>query len=105
MSHREEALGEDPGHAGETMSLGLAWERLGSPPGRAGGSVWGEGSLGISAQTAVSMRPGRWISGWKDGWMDGWMDVISSHNEVRANDKDDKMDKKLQRPQYETKRK
>ncbi|KAI3351579.1 hypothetical protein L3Q82_020417 [Scortum barcoo] len=24
-------LGEDPGHAGETMSLGLAWERLGSP--------------------------------------------------------------------------
>ncbi|KAI3373071.1 hypothetical protein L3Q82_006415 [Scortum barcoo] len=25
-------LGEDPGHAGETMSLGLAWERLGIPP-------------------------------------------------------------------------
>ncbi|KAI3360205.1 hypothetical protein L3Q82_014514 [Scortum barcoo] len=33
MSHREEALGEDPGHAGETMSLGwLAWECLGVPP-------------------------------------------------------------------------
>ncbi|KAI3377170.1 hypothetical protein L3Q82_009082 [Scortum barcoo] len=24
-------LGEDPGHAGETMSLELAWERLGIP--------------------------------------------------------------------------
>ncbi|KAI3370364.1 hypothetical protein L3Q82_025130 [Scortum barcoo] len=36
----------------------LAWEHLGGPPGRAGGSVWGEGSLGISAQTAASMRPG-----------------------------------------------
>ncbi|KAI3372279.1 hypothetical protein L3Q82_022788 [Scortum barcoo] len=30
-----------------------------SPPGRAGGSVWGEGSLGISAQTAAAhkLRP------------------------------------------------
>ncbi|KAI3363409.1 hypothetical protein L3Q82_012024 [Scortum barcoo] len=27
------------------------------PPGRAGGSVWGEGSLGISAQTAASSDP------------------------------------------------
>ncbi|KAI3351214.1 hypothetical protein L3Q82_005767 [Scortum barcoo] len=32
MSHREEASGEDPGHAGETMSVRLAWERLGVPP-------------------------------------------------------------------------
>ncbi|KAI3372131.1 hypothetical protein L3Q82_006978 [Scortum barcoo] len=32
MSHREEASGEDPGHAGETMSLG--W------PGNASGSPW-----------------------------------------------------------------
>ncbi|KAI3369273.1 hypothetical protein L3Q82_007523 [Scortum barcoo] len=34
---------EDPGHAGETMSLGLTWERLGILPGRAGGSVWATG--------------------------------------------------------------
>ncbi|KAI3363344.1 hypothetical protein L3Q82_011969 [Scortum barcoo] len=31
MSHREEALGEDPGHAGDYVSR-LAWERLGVPP-------------------------------------------------------------------------
>ncbi|KAI3353353.1 hypothetical protein L3Q82_019888, partial [Scortum barcoo] len=37
----------------------LAWERLGSPAGRAGGSVWGEGSLGISAQTAASATRSR----------------------------------------------
>ncbi|KAI3373482.1 hypothetical protein L3Q82_021950 [Scortum barcoo] len=39
----------------------LAWERLGvpPPPGRAGGSVWGEGSLGISAQTAASATRSR----------------------------------------------
>ncbi|KAI3359841.1 hypothetical protein L3Q82_014189, partial [Scortum barcoo] len=45
----------------------LAWERLGSL--RAGGSVWGEGSLGISAQTAASATRSR-ISGGR--WMDGW---------------------------------
>ncbi|KAI3377175.1 hypothetical protein L3Q82_009087 [Scortum barcoo] len=39
------------------MSLGWPGrERLEGPPGRAGGSVWGEGSLGISAQTAASLR-------------------------------------------------
>ncbi|KAI3377380.1 hypothetical protein L3Q82_008570, partial [Scortum barcoo] len=37
----------------------LAWERLRGPPGRAGGSVWGEGSLGISAQTAASATRSR----------------------------------------------
>ncbi|KAI3358578.1 hypothetical protein L3Q82_014714 [Scortum barcoo] len=52
----------------------LAWERLGVLPGRAGGSVWGEGSLGISAQTAASATRSR-ISGGR--WMDGWMDVLS----------------------------
>ncbi|KAI3370681.1 hypothetical protein L3Q82_007090 [Scortum barcoo] len=31
MSHREEALGEDPGHAGETMSLGWPGNASGSP--------------------------------------------------------------------------
>ncbi|KAI3370169.1 hypothetical protein L3Q82_024952 [Scortum barcoo] len=63
--------GEDPGHAGETMSLSwLAWERLGSPPGRAGGSVWGEGSLGISAQTAASATRSRTKRMKMDGWMD-----------------------------------
>ncbi|KAI3363988.1 hypothetical protein L3Q82_001583 [Scortum barcoo] len=39
MSHREEAPGEDPGHAGETMSLGWPGNASG-PPGRAGESVW-----------------------------------------------------------------
>ncbi|KAI3376003.1 hypothetical protein L3Q82_016532 [Scortum barcoo] len=58
MSHREEASGEDPGHAGETMSLGWPGNASGSP-GRAGGSVWGEGSLGISAQTAASATRSR----------------------------------------------
>ncbi|KAI3352514.1 hypothetical protein L3Q82_005199 [Scortum barcoo] len=31
MSHREEALGEDPGHAGETMSLSWPGNASGSP--------------------------------------------------------------------------
>ncbi|KAI3352311.1 hypothetical protein L3Q82_005176 [Scortum barcoo] len=41
MSHREESLGEDPGHAGETMSLGWPGNAYWDPPGSAGGSVWG----------------------------------------------------------------
>ncbi|KAI3377487.1 hypothetical protein L3Q82_008668, partial [Scortum barcoo] len=53
------------------VSLGLAWERLGDPPGRAGGSVWGEGGLGISAQTAASATRSRT----KRMKMDGWMDI------------------------------
>ncbi|KAI3361713.1 hypothetical protein L3Q82_001949 [Scortum barcoo] len=32
VSHREEALGEDPGHAGETMSLGWPGNASGIPP-------------------------------------------------------------------------
>ncbi|KAI3355011.1 hypothetical protein L3Q82_004556 [Scortum barcoo] len=40
------------------------------PPGRAGGSVWGEGSLGISAQTAASATQSQ-IKRDEDGWMDG----------------------------------
>ena len=46
------------------MSLGWPWD----PPGGAGGSVRGEGSLGVPAQTAA---PETWsrISGRK--WMDG----------------------------------
>ncbi|KAI3377037.1 hypothetical protein L3Q82_000256 [Scortum barcoo] len=40
MSHREETSGEDPGHAGETMSLGWPGNASRGPPGRAGGSVW-----------------------------------------------------------------
>ncbi|KAI3352014.1 hypothetical protein L3Q82_020839, partial [Scortum barcoo] len=69
-------LGEDPGHAGETMSLKLAWERLGDPPGRAGGSVWGEGGLGISAQTAASMTRSRTKRMKMDGWMDRQIIVL-----------------------------
>ncbi|KAI3371765.1 hypothetical protein L3Q82_024317 [Scortum barcoo] len=39
------------------LSAGLGTPR--GPPGRAGGSVWGEGSLGISAQTAASATRSR----------------------------------------------
>ncbi|KAI3363190.1 hypothetical protein L3Q82_011825 [Scortum barcoo] len=74
-------LGEDPGHAGETMSLGLAWERLGDPPGRAGGSVWGEGGLGISAQTAASATRSRT----KRMKMDGWMDPLHVEDSFAGN--------------------
>lgn len=31
----------------------LVWELLGIPPGRAVGSVWGKGSLGITAQAST----------------------------------------------------
>ncbi|KAI3372524.1 hypothetical protein L3Q82_023001, partial [Scortum barcoo] len=37
----------------------LAWRTPQGPPGRARGSVWGEGSLGISAQTAASATRSR----------------------------------------------
>ncbi|KAI3364314.1 hypothetical protein L3Q82_011115 [Scortum barcoo] len=70
---REEAPGEDPGHAGETMSLSWPGNASG-PPRRAGGSVWGEGSLGISAQTAASATRSRTKRMKMDGWMDGWME-------------------------------
>ncbi|KAI3373498.1 hypothetical protein L3Q82_022096 [Scortum barcoo] len=46
---------EDPGHARERLCLSAGLRMLRSPPGRAGESVWGEGSLGISAQTAASV--------------------------------------------------
>ncbi|KAI3376012.1 hypothetical protein L3Q82_016544 [Scortum barcoo] len=52
-----------------SLGLGTPWD----PPGRAGGSVWGEGSLGISAQTAASATRSRT----KRMKMDGWMDIRS----------------------------
>ncbi|KAI3358217.1 hypothetical protein L3Q82_003220 [Scortum barcoo] len=53
MSHREEASGKTQDTLEKLcLSAGLGTPR--GPPGRAGGSVWGEGSLGISAQTAAS---------------------------------------------------
>ncbi|KAI3362094.1 hypothetical protein L3Q82_012420 [Scortum barcoo] len=55
--------GEDPGHTGETLESLLAGLGMPqSPPGRAGGSVWGEGNLGISAHTGASTTRS-WISG------------------------------------------
>ncbi|KAI3352281.1 hypothetical protein L3Q82_005259 [Scortum barcoo] len=70
MSHQEEA---PQGKTQDTLerlclSAGLGTPR--GPPGRAGGSVWGEGSLGISAQTAASAT---WVPDQadEDGWMDG----------------------------------
>ncbi|KAI3356260.1 hypothetical protein L3Q82_017507 [Scortum barcoo] len=58
------------------MSLGWPGNALWGPPGRARGSVWGEGSLGISAQTAASatLVPDQAV---EDGWMDGWHFHIS----------------------------
>jgi len=49
--------GEDPGHVGETMSLGWPRNTSGSA-GRAGGSGQGQGRLGFSAQAAApATRP------------------------------------------------
>ncbi|KAI3357921.1 hypothetical protein L3Q82_016306 [Scortum barcoo] len=59
-----------------SLSTGLGTPR--DPPGRAGGSVWGEGGLGISAQTAASSDP---VPDQADenGWMDG---KLSDDDEV-----------------------
>ncbi|KAI3356114.1 hypothetical protein L3Q82_017378 [Scortum barcoo] len=58
MSHREEASGKTQDTLEKLcLSAGLGTPR--GPPGRAGGSVWGEGSLGISAQTAASATRSR----------------------------------------------
>ncbi|KAI3363802.1 hypothetical protein L3Q82_001410 [Scortum barcoo] len=56
--HREEAQGKPRTRWRDYVSqLVLGTPR--GPPGRAGGSVWGEGSLGISAQTAASATRSR----------------------------------------------
>ncbi|KAI3372531.1 hypothetical protein L3Q82_023016 [Scortum barcoo] len=55
------------------LSAGLGTPR--GPPGRAGGRVWGEGSLGISAQTAASATRSRI----KQMKMDGWMLAIRAN--------------------------
>ena len=47
------------------LARGTPWD----PPGRAGGSVRGKGSLGVPAQAAAPATQPR-ISGQK--WMDGW---------------------------------
>uniref|UniRef100_A0A3P9HS93 C-type lectin domain-containing protein n=1 Tax=Oryzias latipes TaxID=8090 RepID=A0A3P9HS93_ORYLA len=69
MSHWAEA----PGKTQDTLerprlSAGLGTPR--GPPRGAGGSGWGEGSLGISAQSAGPATRSR-ISGGR--WMDGWI--------------------------------
>ncbi|KAI3377238.1 hypothetical protein L3Q82_009150, partial [Scortum barcoo] len=66
---REEA----PGMTQDTLERLCLSAGLGTPqgpPGRAGGSVWGEGSLGISAQTAASATRSRIKRLKMDGWMD-----------------------------------
>ncbi|KAI3355451.1 hypothetical protein L3Q82_018288 [Scortum barcoo] len=69
MSHQEEASGKTQ----DTLErLCLSAAGLGtpqSPPGRARGSVWGEGSLGISAQTAASATRSRTKRLKLDGWI------------------------------------
>ncbi|KAI3374632.1 hypothetical protein L3Q82_021206 [Scortum barcoo] len=61
------------------MSLDWPGNASGSP-GRAGGSVWGEGGLGISAQTAASATRSRT----KRMKMDGWMDKQDLHRRSSA---------------------
>ncbi|KAI3353229.1 hypothetical protein L3Q82_019264 [Scortum barcoo] len=57
------------------LSAGLGTPR--GPPGRAGGSVWGEGSLGISLLRLLPPQPGPGSSWLKmDGWMDGFDRVV-----------------------------
>ncbi|KAI3368037.1 hypothetical protein L3Q82_026860 [Scortum barcoo] len=51
------------------VSLGWPGNASGSPRKRAGGSVWGEGSLGISAQTCCLRDPVP-DQAVEDGWMD-----------------------------------
>ena len=52
-----------------SAGLGTPWD----PPRGAGGSVRGEGSLGVPAQAAAPKTRHR--IRWKkmDGWMDGWL--------------------------------
>ncbi|KAI3360664.1 hypothetical protein L3Q82_002530 [Scortum barcoo] len=47
---------EDPGHAGETMSLGLAWERLGIPPEELE-EVSGVGEGSVEVISILPVRP------------------------------------------------
>ncbi|KAI3365007.1 hypothetical protein L3Q82_001174 [Scortum barcoo] len=54
MSHRREASGKTQDTL-EKLCLSAGLGTFGVPPEElAGGSVWGEGSLGISTQTAAS---------------------------------------------------
>ncbi|KAI3375690.1 hypothetical protein L3Q82_003994 [Scortum barcoo] len=86
--HREEASGRPRTRWRDYVSR-LAWENASGSPGRAGGSVWGEGGLGISAQTAASSDP---VPDQADenGWMDGKncpaiMGHVSGSRQIRLN--------------------
>ncbi|KAI3369640.1 hypothetical protein L3Q82_025358 [Scortum barcoo] len=74
MSHREEAPGR-PRTRWRDYALsaaGLGTPR-GSPRKRAGGSVWGEGSLGISLLRLLPpLKTRSRIQADEDGWMDGY---------------------------------
>ncbi|KAI3377251.1 hypothetical protein L3Q82_009155 [Scortum barcoo] len=72
MSHREEALGKTQDTL-ERLCLSAGLGKPQNPPGRAGGSVRGEGSLGNSAQTAASATQ---IS--RRRWMDGCCSVSAN---------------------------
>ncbi|KAI3353577.1 hypothetical protein L3Q82_020099 [Scortum barcoo] len=78
MSHREEASGKTKDTLEKLcLSAGLGTPR--GPPGRAGGSVWGEGSLGIFCSDCCLRDPVP-DQAVEDGWMDGtkWI-LISTH--------------------------
>ena len=59
---------EDPGHAGVTFHSAVLGTPL-DPPGRAGGNVQGEGSLGVPAQTAASATRPRITRKKMDEWI------------------------------------
>ncbi|KAI3360330.1 hypothetical protein L3Q82_014642 [Scortum barcoo] len=80
MSHREEARGRPRTRWRDYVSQ-LAWERLWVPQEELEGSVWGEGSLGISAQTAASSDPAPDKAD-EDGWMDGRLHRMNSTGNV-----------------------
>ncbi|KAI3375876.1 hypothetical protein L3Q82_003763 [Scortum barcoo] len=75
MSHREEASGKTQDTL-ERLCLSDWPGNASGSPGRAGGSVWGEGGLGISAQTAASTRDPVPDQADENGWMDGWISCV-----------------------------
>ncbi|KAI3372478.1 hypothetical protein L3Q82_022972 [Scortum barcoo] len=70
ISHREEAPGKTQDTLERLCLSGWPGNASEVPPEELGGSVWGEGNLGISAQTAASATQSR-IS------RERWMDVLS----------------------------
>ncbi|KAI3360913.1 hypothetical protein L3Q82_013126 [Scortum barcoo] len=80
---RRVPLGKGPWKTQDTLErlclsagLGMPWES----PWKSWRKCWGEGSLGISAQTAASATRSRIKRMKMDGWMDGWTYIASLHD-------------------------